>query len=79
MSVVYMDDEGQPTKTGGVIPQSTIMRELHIKVQSGFTLPDQSCCQQCVRGGMLPCSPARYHRLHVFCLPKIASRDALSC
>lgn len=51
VSVVYMDDEGQPTKTGGVIPQSTIMRELHIKVQSGFTLPDQSCCQQCVRGG----------------------------
>jgi hypothetical protein len=39
VSVVYMDDEGQPTKTGGVIPQSTIMRELHIKVKLGFVLP----------------------------------------
>jgi hypothetical protein len=39
VSVVYMDDEGQPTKTGGVIPQSTIMRELHIKVNLGFVLP----------------------------------------
>lgn len=32
VSVVYMDDEGQPVKTGGVIPQNTIMRELHVKV-----------------------------------------------
>ena len=47
VSVVYMDDEGQPTKTGGVIPQSTIMRELHIKVHFGLRLPpaDWSCCQ----------------------------------
>jgi hypothetical protein len=34
VSVVYMDDEGQPIKTGGVIPQSTIMRELHLKVDA---------------------------------------------
>jgi hypothetical protein len=71
VSVVYMDDEGQPVKSGGVIPQSTIMRELHIKVVSWLVL-----CKLCQRVGWM-CTAVLQHCMRQATASSDASTPAL--